>query len=265
MARVMAPAGSPRFTARRAARSDQVHALARVGLAARGIVWLLIGVLALVMAFSGRSKEPDQRGALEELAQPTGGWALLLAITVGLGAYALWRLIDVFVNPETKERVSDVVRCIIYAGFAASGVQILVNGGTSSQAKSQQSWTASIMKYTGGRWLIGVAGVVIVGVGCYLAYQGIARKFEKYLRRSPDWLVPLGVIGTTARGIVIGLAGVLTVSAAVTYDPKKATGVDGALRTVRDAPIGAVLLGFVAAGLVIFGAYACCEAKYRRI
>lgn len=261
----MAVAGSARLTARRAARTEPVRALARAGFVARGVIWLLVGILALVMAFSGREKETDQRGALEQLSRQTGGWFLLLLLTIGLGAYALWRVVDAFVNRETKERVGDVVRAVIYGGFAASGVQILVTGGTSSQKKSQQSWTATIMQHTGGRWLIGIVGLVIVGVGLYLAYQGITKKFEENLRRAPDWLTPLGVIGTTARGIVIGLAGVLTVVAAVTYDPKKASGVDGALRTVRDAPAGSVLLGFVAAGLVVFGGYACCEAKYRRM
>lgn len=261
----MAVAGSARLTAHRAARSDQVRALARAGLAARGIIWLLLGILALVMAFSGRQKETDQRGALEQLVRYTGGWVLVLVITIGLAAYALWRLVDAFTNPETKERVTDVVRFVIYAGFAVSGVQILAEGNTSSQKNSQQGWTATIMRHDGGRWLVGIVGVVIVGVGGYLAYRGLSRKFEEDLRATPRWVVPLGAVGTTARGIVIGLAGVLTVVAAVNYDPKKASGLDGALRTVRDAPAGSVLLGFVAAGLVVFGLYACCEAKYRRV
>lgn len=261
----MAVAGSARLSAHRAARSDQVRALARVGLAARGVIWLLLGILALVMAFSGRQKETDQRGALQQLSRQSAGWFLLLVLTIGLAAYALWRLVDAIVNRETKERVGDVLRAVIYGGFAVSGVQILVSGKTSSQKKSQQSWTATIMQHTGGRWLVGIVGLVIVGIGLYLAYQGLTKKFEENLERTPDWLTPLGVIGTTARGIVIGLAGVLTVVAAVNYDPKKASGLDGALRTVRDAPAGSVLLGFVAAGLVVFGAYACCEAKYRRV
>ena len=240
-------------------------AVARAGLAAHGLIWLLLGILALVMAFSGRHQETDQRGALEELAQQSGGWFLLLVITIGLVAYALWRFVDAVTNRDTKERVADVFRGAIYAGFAVSGVQILAAGHTKSQKKSQQSWTATIMQHTGGRWLVGIAGVVIIGLGLYLAYQGLTKKFEKDLDRTPRWVTVLGVLGSTARGIVIALAGVLTVVAAVTYDPKKASGVDGALRTVRDAPAGTVLLVLVALGLVMFGVYGCCEAKYRRV
>jgi Domain of Unknown Function (DUF1206) len=243
-----------------------MRAVARTGLAAHGIIWLLLGILALVMAFGGRQQETDQRGALEELAQHSGGWLLLLVITVGLAAYALWRIVDAFTTSETKERVSDVVRAIIYTGFAVSGVQILAQGHTQSQKKSQQSWTATIMQHTGGRWLVGIVGVVIVGVGAYLAYEGLTKKFEEHLvRSSPRWVTVLGMVGSTARGIVIALAGILTVVAAVTYDPKKAGGVDGALRTVREAPAGTVLLVLVALGLVMFGVFGCCEAKYRRV
>jgi uncharacterized membrane protein YfcA len=258
-------AGSAKLHAHRAARSDSMKAVGRAGLAAHGVIWLLLGILALVMAFSGRKQETDQRGAMQELAQQSGGWILLLVITIGLAAYALWRLVDAVVNSETKERVADVVRAVIYGGFAASGVQILVEGHTKSQKKNQESWTSTIMQHTGGRWLIGIVGVVIVGIGGYLAYEGLTKKFEEDLDRPPRWVIALGMIGSAARGVVVALAGVLTVSAAVAYDPKKASGVDGALRTVRDAPAGTVLLVLVALGLVMFGIYGCCEAKYRRL
>ena len=242
-----------------------MKAVARAGLAAHGVIWLLLGVLALVMAFGGRQQETDQRGALEELAQHTGGWILLLVITIGLAAYALWRLVDAFVSTDKKDRVTGVVRFVMYAGFAVSGVEILAAGHTSSQKKKQQGWTATIMQHTGGRWLVGIVGVVIVGVGCYLAYRGLARKFEENLDAHPRAVTVLGVVGSTARGVVVALAGVLAVVAAVNYDPKKASGVDGALRTVRDAPAGTVLLVLVAIGLVMFGLFGCCEAKYRRV
>jgi uncharacterized protein DUF1206 len=258
-------AGSAKLTARRAARSDSMKALARAGLVAHGLIWLLLGILALVMAFSGRKQETDQRGALEELAGESAGWLLLLVITIGLAAYALWRLVEAVTNRDTKERIADVVRIVIYGGFAVSGAQILATGKTSSQKKNQQSWTATIMQHTGGRFLVGAVGIVIVGIGLYLAYQGLTKKFEEDLQRTPGWVTALGMVGSTARGIVVGLAGVLTFVAAVNYDPKKASGVDGALRTVRDAPAGEVLLVLVALGLIMFGLYGCCEAKYRRV
>lgn len=242
-----------------------MQAIARVGLAARGVIWILLAILALAMAFSGRQQETDQRGALEALAQQSGGSVLLLVITIGLAAYALWRVVDAFTTHEAKERVADVARAIIYGTFAASGAQLLTEGHTSSQKKTQESWSAKVMHHDGGRWLVGIVGIVIVVVGLYLAYEGLTRKFADKLRRTPRWVLWLGTIGTTARGIVIGLAGVLAVVAAVSYDPKKASGVDGALRTVREAPAGQVLLVVVALGLLMFGAYACCEAKYRRL
>src|SRR4051812_15546060 len=124
----MSVAGSAKVSANRAARSDSMKAVARIGLLAHGLIWLLLGVLALVMAFSGRKQETDQRGALQELAQQTGGWVLLLLVTVGLVAYALWRLVELIAGTDTKERIADIVRIVIYAGFAVSGAQILAEG-----------------------------------------------------------------------------------------------------------------------------------------
>lgn len=200
---------------------------------------------------------------------------LLLIVAVGLAGYALWRLSEaVFgVAGEGKKagpRLQSLCRGLVYAFLAVSAFTIVIQGRQGSQAKQQQSYTARIMHHTAGRWVIGLVGVVIVVIGAALVYEGLARKFEKHFklgemsagaRQTTEFL---GVVGTTARGLVFALTGVLVIIAAVQFDPKKARGIDGALMTLRDTPAGPWLLAVVALGLVMFGLFGLCEARWRR-
>lgn len=261
--------------ARQASDSRAMDALARAGLAARGVLYVLVGVLALLVASGHKSGESDQRGAMQELSQQTGGFVLLLLVAIGLTGYALWRLSEAAfgVAGEGKKagpRVQSLCRGLVYAVLAVSAFTILSQGKEGSQAKQQQSYSARVMHHTAGRWLVGLVGVVIVIIGAALVYEGMARKFEKHFklgemsagaRKATEFL---GVVGTTARGLVFALTGVLVVIAAVQFDPKKARGIDGALMTLRDSPAGPWLLAVAALGLVMFGLFGLCEARWRR-
>jgi hypothetical protein len=269
-------AATANFKAQRAADSRGMDALARLGLASRAAIYLLLGFLALMLAFGDKSGETDQRGALQQLSRQTGGFVVLLIIAIGLVGYALWRFSEAAfgVAGEGKKagpRLKSLVRGLVYAFLAVSAFTILVQGRDGSQAKQQQSYTARIMHHTAGRWLIGVIGLVIVIVGGVLVYEGLTRKFEKYFklgemsagaRKATEFL---GVVGTTARGLVFGVAGALVVVAAVQFDPSKARGIDSALRALRDTPIGPWLLVVVAIGVVMFGLFGLCEARWRRV
>lgn len=274
----MTAASTARTTTYRAAHSDKMRALARVGLAGHGVLYLLLGVLALVLAFSGRSKETDQKGAFEQLAGNPAGWVLVLVIAIGLTAYALWQLIQVVTGvsgadqkDEAKERFKCAARGLTYAALAVSAFTVLVKGNSSSQSKQQQEWTATLMKQTGGRWLVGLLGVVVAVVGIVLLVRAAKKSFEKYfpmgsMPESGRTLTRVtGMVGGMARGVIVALVGVLFITAAVQFDPHKARGVDGALRQLRDAPVGPYLLGLVAAGLVMFGLYGFCEARWRKL
>jgi heme/copper-type cytochrome/quinol oxidase subunit 2 len=167
-------------------------------------------------------------------------------------------------------RLQSLIRGLVYAALSVSAFTILVQGRDASQAKQQQSYSARVMHHTGGRLLIGLVGVIIVIVGAVLVWEGVTRKFEKYFKlgeMSPGArkvTEVLGVVGTVARGVVFAVAGVLVVTAAVQYEPSKARGIDGALRALRDTPLGPWLLGVVAVGLVMFGLFGLCEARWRR-
>ena len=263
------------MAARRTAKSPAVRALARVGLVARGIIYVLTGWVAILVAAGHSSREADQEGALQLLAGKPYGIVSLWLLGIGFVGYALWRFSEAAFGVTGEgngagPRLKSVGRGLVYAGFAYLTFQV-ISGAHSSQAGREQDVTASAMRHAGGRWLVGIVGLIVVIAGIALITQGIRRKFMRGLetsrmshraRRVVEWL---GVIGTAARGVVFALAGALVIDAAVTYSPSKAGGVDKALLTLRDQPYGQFLLGLVAAGLIIFGIYGLCEARWRRV
>jgi len=263
-------------TARRASDSPAARALARAGLTARGILYILIGLVAILVALGQTSQEADQQGALQLLASQPYGLVSLWLLGIGFAGYALWRLSEAAFGVTGEgngagARLKSLVRALIYAFFAYLTFKIIAGTGTGSQTKKQQDLTATVMHHSGGQWLVGIVGLVIVIAGLVLVFEGIRRKFLKYLqlsqlspraRRIVEWL---GVIGTAARGAVFALAGVLVIEAAVTYKPAKAGGIDKALLTLRNQPFGEFLLIIAALGLIIFGIYGLCEARWRRV
>lgn len=260
------------LSARRAGRDSKFRGMARAGLAARGAIWILLGVLAVALALGKRSGETDQSGALQDLARDSAGWTLLLLLAIGLSCFALWQVVEaVKAGQQASRRLESAVTAVIYAGFAASAFSVVASGRTSSQAHRQQAWTARVMQHSGGRWAIGVAGVVVIVIGAVLFYRGVKRTFAEDLDQARmtagtrKAVLVLGVAGSCARGVVVVMAGVLLITSAVQFDPNKARGVDGALRALRDTPAGPWLLGAVALGLVMYGLFGFCEARYRRL
>jgi Domain of Unknown Function (DUF1206) len=247
-----------------------------MGLTARGVLYILIGWIAILVALGQSSHEADQQGALQLLAAQSYGLVSLWLLGIGFACYALWRLSEAAFGVTSEgsgagPRLKSLARAVIYAFFAYQTFKIISGAGGGSQTAKQQDLTASVMRHTGGQWLVGIVGLVIVIVGVVLVLEGIRRKFLKYLRLSQlsprarrivEWL---GVIGTAARGAVFALAGVLVIDAAVAYKPAKAGGIDKALLTLRGQPFGEFLLIIAALGLIIFGIYGLCEARWRRV
>ncbi len=263
------------YTFRRAAKSDTFGWVARLGLAARASIYLLIGALAVAVAAGRSSSETDQRGAMQELNGHTAGHLVLWVIAVGLAGYALWRFSEaaVGVTGEGKKwgpRLKSFVRGCIYAFFSFSAFQIAMGKATGSQAGQQENLTAKVLRHGGGRLAVGIVGAVVVVVGLALVVEGLTCKFEKYLDlasmapKTRRVVEILGVGGTTARGAVFALAGVFVIQAAWDYQPRKAAGLDGTLRSLRDTRAGPWLLGVAAVGLVAFGLYGFAEARWRR-
>jgi len=262
--------------ARKAARSDAMTAAARLGLSARAAIYLLMGGLAVAVALGQSRSETDQRGALKEVAQHSGGKVVLVLLALGFAGYALWRYSEAALGVVGEgdgagPRLKSLVRALIYSSLAVSAVAVLTaSGSDQSQGAQQQGLTASVMGHAGGRYLVGAVGLVILAAGVVMVFQGATQDFEKYLAMSQESATTrtavrrLGTIGTIARGLVIALSGGLVVQAAVTFSPEKARGLDGALRTLAAQPYGKVLLVLAGLGLAVFGVYGFAEARWRR-
>ena len=260
---------------RRASGSPAAQALARAGLTARGLIWILIGCVAALVAFGQARQEADQQGALQLLARQPLGSVLLWVLGIGFVCYALWCLSQAAFGVAGEgsgagPRLKSVGRAIVYSFFAYLTFQV-ISGAHGSQSHRQQDMTAKAMHHPAGRWLVGIIGLIVVIVGLVLVAQGIRRTFLKYLRtwqmsRGTRRVVELlGVIGTTARGVVVALAGVLVLAAAITHKPSESRGTDKALLTLRNAPLGEILVLLAALGLIIFGVYGLCEARWRKV
>lgn len=261
--------------AHKASNSSAMEWGARLGLAARAGIYLLMGALALALAFGRSNSETDQRGALKAVAQHSGGKVVLVLLALGFAGYALWRFSEaafgaVGDGKDTGPRLKSLFRGLVYTSLAATTITLLTGSGGGSQGDQQQGLTAKVMSHGGGRWLVGLVGLAVVGAGGAMVYEGGTRKFERYLRMSQmspatrTAVGRLGMTGTIARGLVIGLSGVLVIQAAISFRPDKARGLDAALRTLAGQPYGTVLLVLAALGLIAFGIYGFAEARWHR-
>jgi uncharacterized membrane protein len=242
---------------------------------ARGIIYILIGWLAIQVAIGHSSQQPNQQGALQLLAHNAVGLFTLWVLGIGFVGYALWRLSEAAFGvagegDRAGPRVKSLIRAIIYA-FLASLTFKVIAGTSGNQTHKQQDVTASVMHHSGGQWLVALVGLIILIAGVVLVGEGIKRKFMKYLRtgemsyKTRRVVERLGQIGTTARGVVFAIVGALIIDAAVTFKPGKSGGLDKALLTLRHQPFGEFLLLIVALGVLIFGVYGLCEARWRRV
>jgi succinate dehydrogenase/fumarate reductase cytochrome b subunit len=267
------------YAADRAGDSDSLENLARIGLVAYGLVHLLVAWLALQLAWGGGGKEADQSGAMSTLAQTPVGKPLLWVLAVGLIALAVWQAAEVLrwrfgwsASGRAKKKaltktVKSLAKAAVYAGLAVLAISFATGSGKSS-AQSQQKTTAGVFGWPGGRFLVGIVALILIGVGVYHVVKGVKKKFLKEidLTEAPPsatrLITRLGQVGYPAKGIALALVGVLLGYAAITYDPSKATGLDGAMRTILQAPGGEILLTLVAIGIVAFGAFLFARARY---
>jgi hypothetical protein len=268
---------STRGTARRAANtagnSKALNVLARVGYAASGLVHLLLGYLAIRVAFR-QGGETDQAGALAEVAKFPGGVVLLWVIVVGLFALGLWLVVQAVlgIGSTAKKRW---MRRVVAAGKAAAYIALGVTaltfalGGSTDGGDSAQQASGTILALPGGQLLLGAVGLIAVAIGGYFGYKGVTKKFEEDLTMPSGGagraVRALGITGYVAKGIAVAVVGILFVVAAATLDPQSSTGLDGALKSLAALPFGVVILVAVGLGLVAYGIYTFVRARYARL
>ena len=258
--------------------SPWIERLARAGYVAYGMVYVLVGVLALRAAFGGSGKTTGQEGALRSILLAPLGRVLLGLVAAGLVAYAVWRLFQGLQDPEDEgrdakgvvKRLDHVLNGLFHTALAFSAGQLALGSGGGGGG-SPDDWTATLMSQPLGRWLALVAGAVIFCAGlyqCYKAYKADFRdelKSHEMSRREKAWTTRSGRLGYAARGVVFGVIGIFLLQAALQADPQAARGLGGALEALARQPFGPYLLGLVAVGFVAYGAFMFVVARYRRI
>jgi hypothetical protein len=261
-------------TTEQVADSAPMRLLGRSGFVAYGIVFLVLAWLALQIAIGGGGEEASKTGALQQVAGSPGGKALLWFIAVGAAALAIRGLVEAAWghtrydgSKRTLKRVGSLVEAGLLAALALSAVKIVT--GRKSGGSATASTTSSLLDSTGGRLLVGAVGLAIVGGAAYVAWRGISKHFLEDLDFSGasagtrDLATKLGEAGWAGVGVAYALVGAFVVGAAVTHDPKKASGLDGALRRTAGEPYGVVLLVVIAAGLAAYGAFCFFQARLR--
>jgi len=258
------------------AQSAPFEWLSRAGFVARGVIYGIIGILALQLALGAGGKATNQQGALKTIAQQPFGKLLLILVAVGLGGYAIWRFVRAGLGhgPESSDsrfdRVAALASGVVYAGLCVIAVKVLLNEKASSSGDPHKV-AAGVFGWPAGVWLVGIAGVTMVGVGLYQGYRGLSKDFlddsktEEMKPVERRWITGLGVFGHLARMVVFCLVGVFLIKAALDYDASAAIGLDGALAKIVNASYGPWLLGIVACGLIAFALYSVSDARYRRI
>ncbi|WP_141014286.1 DUF1206 domain-containing protein [Nocardioides sambongensis] len=258
---------------RQADRSDWTDRAARAGLVAYGVVHLVIGVLAVQLAFGDRSGSSDATGALQALAEQPFGKLILWIVVVGLFLLVLWQALEAAVGfrdedglERVRHRVAAAGKALVYGFLGVTGVQI-ASGSGGGGGGGTDSMTAKLMDAPGGQLMVGAVGVAIIGFGGYLVWRGWSDKVPEDLsasgtRTAGRIAVGLGRVGHTAKGVAFGIVGVLFVNAAVQHQPKESGGLDQALREVLDQPFGPALLCLIAAGIGSYGLFALAQARY---
>lgn len=253
--------------------------VARAGFVARGVNYLVVGILAIHLAwFHGSGHPANQQGALQAIDHQPLGKVLLVLLALGLAGYAGWRLMRAagFVGPEGGREDSVVDHVVaggsgfFYGALCALAVSILV-GGSSGSSQGHGHAGGGILAWPAGRWLVAAGGVLMLVLALGQVWKVVTTDFlddDKTGEMSAlarAWVVGVNVVGYVARGVVFGLIGFFLVKAAVTFQPKDAVGLDGALQKVEQAPYGPALLTIVAIGLIVFALASFTDARYRRL
>ncbi|MCR8825907.1 DUF1206 domain-containing protein [Pseudosulfitobacter koreensis] len=245
----------------------------RAGYGARGVIYVLIGGLALFAAWRGGAAEGTQ-GALATLQNEPLGQTALWCIAVGLGAYMIWRLVDAAMDLEDHgTEAKGIFARLAIAGtgiiHGAIGLSVagLAMGGSSGGDSGAQDWTAKLMQMPMGPTLVAIAAAVVIGAGGYYAYKGLTKKYREHMYNASFTrrIQPVLTFGLVVHGIMLALVGVSLGFAAMNTDPSDAGGLGQALETLRSFAWGRWLLGGAGLGLIGFAVYNFVEARYRVI
>jgi Domain of Unknown Function (DUF1206) len=259
---------------------DWKEPIGRLGLVAQGVVAAIVGFLAIRTAMGEKDEAATSQGAVAWVAQQPFGKFLLVALTIGLFALAVWRLLCVLMGDPVegsapKDRVKYAVLGVIYTALAITTLVITVDnwtgsgdaaGDTQSGDEGSQKAASTLFDWPAGRWLVGILGAAVIGYAAYSFHKQVIKKefAERLDARESSWVVRLGLIGYTAKSLVLGVIGYFFIQAAIAFESRTAKGPSGALIELSNEDWGKALLWVIAVGLLAFGIYCIAEANYRK-
>ena len=251
---------------------------ARLGYAARGVIYFIFGLLAVLMAFGYAGKTTDQQGAIAMIGSQPAGRILLSFVLIGLGCYSLWGLIRALLNPfrhghDAKgfaRRVGYMMSAAAYA-LLVIPTYSLISGGAQPAHNGAQQYIAKSLVNPFGQWLVGIFGLIVIAAGLIQFFQGFNSGFERQIYLAKLDPVQLrrvrcfGRFGTIARGIVVGLIGLFIVVTSNTGNSQQVKSFDSTLTGILQQPYGRWLMGAVALGLISLGLYSLCQSIFFRL
>lgn len=246
----------------------------RAGLVGRGLLYVVVGFLAVRVAFGDASSKPDQKGALAAVASQPFGRLMVLGLGVLFASYAIYRLTEAALDPDDDhlvQRVAAALRGLLYVALAFTAWSIALGGSSGGSEGTERDATVRALDVPGGRWLVAATGLGIIGAGLWHGWRAATGRFAKDLKEDemPDAVERVmlvgGTIGSLARGIAFVLVGGFLTNAGVSHDPSKPVGLDESLAELASAPAGTGLLSVVGVGLAAYGLFAVGRARYQRI
>ncbi|GAB3242500.1 DUF1206 domain-containing protein [Kineosporia babensis] len=252
------------------ANSPWLKKLGQVGVAAIGVVYLLLAWIALQVAWGGSEESADNTGALQEVAEKPFGQVLLVVMGLGLIGFAVWQFLLSIIGPPSDDsafkRVSAAGKGIFGAALAVQSLKIGLGGGSSQSSSEKTSdWTATLMEAPAGRVLVVILGLGVLAYAGYMAYKGVKKKFLEKLEGHPGrGITRLGQAGWISRGVAFGVLGILFVVAGIQADPEEASGLDAALKTLAGQPFGQWILTLVALGLACYAVFQLVTARQHK-
>ncbi|HUQ63242.1 MAG TPA: DUF1206 domain-containing protein [Acidimicrobiales bacterium] len=263
-----------------AAESTWLERLARAGLAARGLLYVVVAILAVKVATGHKETRADKQGALQAVLRQPFGRILVLGLAIGFAGYAIWRFVEAAVGPPDEpdsrramfKRIGYAARGILYTFLFASAVKLFIWSKDASTSETMETdWTARVLDWPGGTWLIQGVGLGLITAGLYIGWRGVSAKFRKQLKSvemgaaERFWIRGVGTFGMLARMVIAVVMGVFLIVAVRQHSPEQAVGIDGALKRLGDWAYGPTLLIAVAVGLGAYGLYSFAEVRYRRV
>lgn len=252
------------------ARSGWLRTLGHVGFAAQGVVWFVVGWIAMGLA-TGQSSSEDATtsGAIEEIGSTPLGVVLLVVMVLGLIGYVVWQAVLAVVGHPDEDGASDVARRVGSAAKAVVALALAVTGvlviwrGSAGSGNTEEQGAQTLLSSPGGQWLLGALGIGVLALGLWWIWTGVSARFAKKLdARVPRYVVTAGRVGHVARGAAFVVLGGLVGIAALRADADQAGGTDTALATILGWPAGPVLVGAVAVGLMLFGVFHVLAARH---